>query len=105
MIYNATLLRIDPPPPGGPGPALAVRCAVVSPTADQAALIAEMNWSATRVLLLPLNRVAAVGGVPAVEQRAVFQIDGCPAATYRIAQVTDRVGPGLSHLEMFLAPL
>jgi hypothetical protein len=105
MLYNATLLRIDPPPPGGPGPALSIRCAVVSPSAEQAAVIAGMNWAATRVLLLPMGRVAAAGGAPVVDQRAVFQPDGCPTATYRIAHVADRVGPGLSHLELFLAPL
>src|SRR5688572_6309647 len=105
MIYNATLLRIDPPPPGDPGPTLSVRCAVTSPTAAQAAVSAEMDWSATLVLILPMGQVAAAGGPPAVDRRAVFQLDGCPPATYRIAHVADRVGRGLSHVELFLAAL
>src|SRR5687768_13268243 len=105
MIYNATLLRIDPPPPGNPGPALSIRCAVTAPTAEQAALSAAMGWSATLVLVLAMGRVAAAGGPPPVNHRAVFQMDGCPPATYRIAHVADRVGRGLSHIELFLAAL
>ena len=103
MIYNATLLRIDPPPPGAAGPALSVRCAATSPTAEQAAASAAMNWSATLVLILPMRDVAAAGGPPPVNRRAVFKLDGCPPVTYRITHVAERVGPGLSHLELFLA--
>ena len=103
MILNTTLLRLDPPPPAPQGPALSIRCAATQPTGDQQAMSNALSLAAVLVLYLPMNQVPPAGP-PVVDGRIHLRLDGCPAATYRVAHVQDRAGP-LSHLQVFLAPV
>ena len=105
MVLNATLSRLDPPPPAEAGPAVLVRCAVAPLTAEQGRESREMNWGATLVAYVPLTRVPAPG--PVVDGRALVRPDGAggTATPYRIAHVLERLGPTLGHVQIYLAPV
>ena len=80
MLTNAMLLRIDDPPPAGPGPAIAVRCSMGLPSGAESATIVAMGINAAAVLYLAMADAARVGS-PAVGQQVVVQLDGCPVQT------------------------
>ena len=103
MLTNATLLRIDDPPPAAPGPAVAERCSVGLPGAGESAAAGAMGMSAAAVLYLPMDAAGRVGA-PAVGQHVTVTIDGCPASAWRVVYAADRVGAVLSHVQVFLEP-
>jgi hypothetical protein len=104
MLMNAMLLRIDDPPPGGPGPAIAVRCSMGLPSGAESAAVVAMGMNAAAVLYLPMADAARVGS-PAVGQQVVVQLDGCPVETWRVVYAADRVSDVLSHVQLFLEPV
>ena len=55
MLMNATLLRIDDPPPAAAGPAISVRCSIGLPTTTEFAFLNAMGMTAARMLLEQLN--------------------------------------------------
>jgi hypothetical protein len=103
MLFNATLLRLDPPPGGSPGPLISARCVVTEPSAAQA-LTATLNGvpltkvAYLRTALLPSGVVAEVGAA------AILRIDGIDdPASLLIKRVIPRTGR-LGHAELWLAP-
>ncbi len=105
MIFNATLLRVDPPPPAPQGPAMLVRCALTTPTVVQAQEIQAMNWSSSETLVayLPLHALPAPW--PEGEGRVQVQTDGGAATTFRIIRVVHREAATLGHLQLYLEPV
>ena len=101
MLMNATLLRIDDPPPAAPGPAISVRCSMGLPSGGESAAVVAMGVNAEAVLYLSMD---ALGGaaIPAAGQRVTVQMDGCPSAVWNVVCAADRVGGTLSHLQLFL---
>ncbi len=97
MLMNATLLRIDDPPPAAPGDGLSIRCSVGSPTTAEQAFLGAMSMSAARVLYLSMGTAE-----PATGQQVVVQVDGCPVTTWGVVYVADHVGGVMSHLQVFL---
>ncbi len=103
MIFNATLLRLDPPGGGPLGADVSVRCAVTPPTTEQARISVEAGWDAVAVAYIPLAEVPSPR--PVTEGSALMQADGESVTTYRIAQVFQRLGSEtLSHIQLFLSP-
>ena len=97
MLMNATLLRIDDPPPASPGPAIAVRCSMGSPTASESGYIGAMGMAAARVIYVPMG-----GAAPTAGQHLTVRPDGCPETTWAVVYVADHVGGVLTHLQVFL---
>ncbi|HEX8915990.1 MAG TPA: hypothetical protein VF796_26825 [Humisphaera sp.] len=104
MITNATLLRIDPPPPAPAapaGPPTDVRCAFCAPAATGLRWLSAARLSASAVLYLPLTDVGGVspGG------RAWVRLDGhSAAAEWAVVHVAPRVGEVLRYVQVYLAP-
>ncbi len=101
MLFNATLLRLDLPPPAAEGPGVLVRCAVTTPTTEQGQQTRDLGVSATHVAYVPLAKVPAPA--PVVEGRALLRIDGGPPKLYRIVLVVERLGRTLGHVQLSLA--
>ena len=101
MIYNATLLRLDPPPPGLPGADTDVRGAVAPLTALQAQVSSEEHWGATAIFYIPARTAPSPG--PIVGGYALLRADGAADAALRpIVQVIRRLGRTLSHTQVWL---
>ena len=103
MILNATLLRLDPPPPEPEGPKILVRCAMTSPTVEQGRRSRELGLDETYVAYVPLAKVPSPG--PVLDGRALLRADGGTAVLYRITQVLEHAGRTLGHLQLSLAPV
>lgn len=100
MINNATLLRIDPPSPGFPGPDLLIRCATALASAKQQELSDSRSWGTLLLLYVPLGRLPA-GVVPQPGGFVLVRSDGAPASTYKIVGAEIVSGP-LGHWEVHL---
>ena len=103
MLFNATLLRVDPPPPGLPGPTVAVRCALTEPTVAQAREIREMSWPVTVVAYVPLRTLPP--DRPATEGRVEVRPDGGAPTLYRVVWIVQRNARTLGHVQLYLAPV
>jgi hypothetical protein len=102
MIFNATLLRLDPPPPAAQGPAVLVRCALTTQTTEQGRRTRDLGLTATHVLYVPLAKAPAPA--PVVDGRVLVRADGSSvSALYRIADVVEHAGRTLGHLQLSLA--
>jgi hypothetical protein len=101
MIHNATLLRIDPPPPGVQGPDLLVRCATSLASVKQQELSLSKSWGTVLLLYVPIGRLPA-GVIPKADGFALVCPDGSPASTYQIVSAEVLAGP-LGHWEIHLA--
>ena len=103
MVYNATLVRLDPPPPGLPGPDVAVRCALAQLSAAQQALSEEVGWGATSVAYIPAREVPSPR--PIVAGHALIRADDqTDPQRFPIVQVIQRLGHTLSHMQVYLGP-
>ena len=103
MIYNATLVRLDPPAPGLPGPDVSVRCALAQLSAAQQALSEEAGWGATSVAYLFARDVPTPR--PIVAGHALIRGDDQPdPQRFPIVQVIQRLGHTLSHMQVYLGP-
>jgi hypothetical protein len=103
LIYNATLVRLDPPAPGLPGPEVAVRCALAPLSSAQQRLSEEAGWGATSVAYLPARKVPSPR--PIVGGHALLQPDDdTDALRFPIVQVIQRLGHTLSHMQVYLGP-
>ena len=101
MIYNATLLRLDPPAPGAPGPDVSVRCALAPLTARQAQARPEPGADATSVAYVPARMVPTLP--PTVGGHALIRPDGAAGPVlYPIVDVVERLGRTLSHVQIYL---
>src|SRR2546423_12988825 len=101
MLMNAMLLRIDDPPPAGPGPAISVRCSMGLPSGSESAAVVAMGMNAAAVLYLPMADAARVGS-PAVGQQGVVQLDGGPGETWRVVYAAGRGSDVVRHGQLFL---
>ncbi len=101
MLQNATLRRVDPPPPAPAGPALSVRCALATPTTRDLQWLAMAGIDASAVLYLSTAAGEQVGRW-AVGGRVTVELDGCPAAAWRAVHVTTRAGDVLRYVQVFL---
>ena len=104
MICNATLLRVDGPPPDPQGAPRNIRCALTPPTVEQSRISAEAGWGATAVSYIALSRVPTPR--PATGGFALYLPDGAGAAQtlYVIKEVIQRDAPRLGHIVLYLAP-
>ena len=103
MIYNATILRIDPPAPEPAGPDVAVRCALTPLSATQANTSADSGWGATLVAYVPLSRVPFPR--PVADGQLLTRADGDAAdVVYTIKHVLHRHSRTLGHIQLYLAP-
>lgn len=103
MIFNATLLRLDPPPPAPQGPGVLVRCAMTAQTIEQGRQTRDLGLTATHVAYVPLAKAPSPG--PQVEGRALVRADGGVATLYRVVQVLEHAGKTLGHVQVHLAPV
>jgi hypothetical protein len=102
MIYNATLLRLDPPGGDPAGADLSVRCAMTPLGVEQSRVSREEGWDAVVVLYIPMSRVPSPR--PVTNGAAVVRADGeTGGTTYRISEVIQRLAHTLSHTQLFLA--
>ncbi len=103
MIYNATLLRVDPPGEGQAGAAAQIRVALTPLTTEQGRISREMDWGAELVAYIPFARVTVPP--PAVDGRVLIRTDGVElATTCVIVHIIERLGRTLSHVQLYLAP-
>ena len=105
MIYNATLLRVDPPSPGSAGADVSVRCTLVGLSAEQARLNEIEGWGATSVIYVPLRH--APSPRPVVACVALLRRDADSADTsWNVKQVIQRDGNTrtLDHMQIYVAP-
>ena len=101
MIYNATLIRLDPPEPGAPGPDVNVRCATAPLTGRQVQASAAWEAPATSVVYVPTRTVPSPG--PAVGGQALLRVDGAADATlHPIVRIIERPGRTLGHVQVYL---
>ena len=101
MILNATLLRLDPPPPAAQGPDVLVRCATTTPTTEQGRRTRDLGLAASHVAYVPLSKVPSPG--PVVDGRILVRADRAAAPTlYRITDVVEHPGPTLGHVQLSL---
>ena len=102
MIYNATLLRVDPPGEEGSGSDLVVRIALTPLTAEQGRTSRELAWGAVLVAYIPQGRVPVPA--PSSDGRMLVRADGNESQVlYRVVHVIERLGRTLSHVQLFLA--
>jgi hypothetical protein len=104
MLQNATLLRVDPPPPAPPGVPRGQRCSVSPLTgSDLQWLQDNTNRAPTAAVLYlpllfpPLETVAIVEG-----DWLLIQLDGQPPALWRAEYVDRRVGNVIRYWRVFL---
>src|SRR5688572_21628756 len=103
MILNATLLRLDPPPPAPQGPNVSIRCALTTQTVAQEQRTRDIGLSVTHVAYIPIAHVPSPA--PVVDGRMRIRADG-PAgttATYGIVEVIEHPGRALGHVQVALA--
>jgi hypothetical protein len=103
MIYNATLVRLDPPPPGLPGPDLEVPCALAQLSELQQRMSDAGTWGATSVAYLPAHDVPSPGPITGGHARVRAEGDA-DAVSYPIVQVIQRLGHTLAHTQVYLGP-
>lgn len=104
MIFNATLLRLDPPPPDPQGPDVLVRCALTTQTTEQYQRTRDLGLTVTHVAYVPLALVPVPG--PVVDGQALLRGDGSSAsALYGIVEVVEHAGRTLGHVQISLARL
>lgn len=108
MLYNATLLRIDPPSPAEPGPPISVRCTICDPSAAQTEVMssdATLASSASTAIMLYV-RLDDLGPLayPLVNGFVQVREDGQLEERYQVLQVSERIGTSLSHLEITVVP-
>jgi hypothetical protein len=100
MLYNAILLRIDPPSPAPAGDSISVRCALAAPTANELRWLQAADLSASAVLYLPMTPQAPA--LLAANDRLLVRLDGQSLATYIAVHVSDRIGDAIRYRQVFL---
>ena len=106
MIYNATLLRVDPPAPGPSGTDVSVRCTLVGLSAEQARVNEAGGWGASSVLYVPLRHVPSPR--PVVGGAVLLRRDADAADTsWGVKQVVQRDGNTrtLDHMQIYVEPV
>jgi hypothetical protein len=102
MIFNATLIRLDGPPPDPQGPLVEVRCALTEPTVEQAREILARNWAATHVAYIPEREVPSPR--PVTGGQARIRADGGVPTSFRIVWLLTREARTLGHVQLYLGP-
>jgi hypothetical protein len=103
MIFNASLLRVDPPAPGSPGPDVSVRCCLTPLTDVQDRLAQRRGWDASFVVYLPARKVPTPA--PVEEGQVLLQRDGTTSSSlYHVVQVVPLTGRTFSYVQLFVAP-
>ena len=100
MLHNATLLRIDPPPPAPAGEPLSIRCAMARQPPTSCAWLEAADMAASAVLL----PVIAHRHPPniATGDRLLVRLDGRSALQHEVVHILDRAGGAIRYTQVFL---